>query len=431
MRSAHPSSNRATLLCFQRVSDWTRREECGTSARQVDMGLGFVQAGLRAIPNRRGESVRVSSVGRNGHVFGARSQSVCQRAQGLSRRHTLRCAVSAGQQQDFSAAKFSGDLQSVDKVLSAFGARAEGEFVGYEVTFSARTGAPQSIPERLIPDAFRTWDIELLGFDALTSSRVDVDSDGKSCLQLKRTRMLPAVGCEADAVATEVTDSMFRLVGSGTRDQQTDEAGAPFCVPFADGSFWCTPHVYDSGSAQALITVGMASARDSTPQQRCILHVALARNSVTLCDELYDAPFRDGQVLHSCGGSQTSFAKDAPTSRDQLCGTFSRTSITHYDALTNAYRTLPDEQVTRGEAEIESWSKLVLLPRGVCVATYMEECKDEEADKAEDSYVLCRQSREPQTSEWLIAKYRRSHQSAAIGGRLLSVLRFTEQRVQV
>jgi hypothetical protein len=79
-----------------------------------------------------------------------------------------------------------------------------GEWEGVTVTFSA-DGSPEQLPEYYVPAAFRDWGVELHDWQTHVSTLADA-----SGVKLVVKRLMPTVGCEADAVAfVEEASNMF------------------------------------------------------------------------------------------------------------------------------------------------------------------------------------------------------------------------------
>lgn len=118
-----------------------------------------------------------------------------------------------------------------DTPAARFAAAVAGDWRGYESSFSVATGAASSIPAYLIPDEFRQWNVAVTGYETLTSSVVLPPSDegGPSTLETVRTRALPAVGCENDAVVPDAATFTAALPVS--------EDGETATIGFSSGAY--------------------------------------------------------------------------------------------------------------------------------------------------------------------------------------------------
>lgn len=78
---------------------------------------------------------------------------------------------------------------------SDFGRNVSGEWEGSTCSFSSE-GVAMELPPLYVPQAFREWEITLYDWQTQTSSIVKDAS-----LKVSVKKLMPTVGCEADAVA--------------------------------------------------------------------------------------------------------------------------------------------------------------------------------------------------------------------------------------
>lgn len=197
--------------------------------------------------------------------------------------------------------------------------------------------------------------MSITGFDTLTSSVVKDD-----VLSVKFTRALPTVGCEADAIAGEVSETTY-----------TAENG----FGFPDGSYIIVPRQFDkadlSQQFSACITHPEAAADDDARRRARVqfgrVDEGVSRVSVVL--ERWDSPFCDGAILPGCGGPDSSFADDERSASD-IAGKW----------MANVVRlSLSDEEIgTTGKGVVETDEETLdieenhtvdefLLPRGLSI----------------------------------------------------------------
>lgn len=186
-----------------------------------------------------------------------------------------------------------------------FSTAVSGEWFGYEVAFSARTGQAQTIPERYVPDEFKNWDVEIKGFDMVTSTAV-IDTG----LLVRRTRALPSVGCEADAVVPEVVETIL-----SSRGTEAIIAGGT-----ADGSFSSGPTQLLSLSQRWEFT--LMNPNDSVRSRVRLQFGRLDEGvgAIVAYLENWDLAFGNGEILPGCGGPNSSFADDAIMEKQLLAG---------------------------------------------------------------------------------------------------------------
>lgn len=249
--------------------------------------LGF----LAPVPTLRRGQRRPSSL-----CFPDRSQKF--------QRESIRCSQPTfGKARRHAASMVNVDevVDSEDTAVSpgfmdpAFAKSVSGEWFGYECAFTVPHGKPMNIPERFVPDEFREWGVEIKGFDSLSST--NYTSDGT--VLVKRTRALPSVGCEADAVVPEVSEQSF-----STRDRDSINCGFP------DGSFSFGPASVKKGVPQRW-SIALVNPKENRSRVRVEFGPLFdRRGSVTVFIEDWDSPFRNGEVLPGCGGRHQSFATD-------------------------------------------------------------------------------------------------------------------------
>lgn len=128
-----------------------------------------------------------------------------------------------------------------------FSEAASGEWDGVTVTFDSG-GSPKQLPEYYVPEAYREWGVELFDWQSQCSM---LASDGtlKYCVR----RLMPTVGCEADAIAfteesheafgTEhgcavyASDGSFARSPEGLDNLEMYECSAEHCVPLDRSNF--------------------------------------------------------------------------------------------------------------------------------------------------------------------------------------------------
>lgn len=273
----------------------------------------------------------------------------------IRRTAAIICALTPAQETFRAAVEHSTD-EKFGFYTDAFEKAVSGEWFGHEVTFSGRTGAAQEIPERFVPEAFRTWGVSVTGFDSLTSSTVSKGT-GDSVLETRFTRALPTVGCEADAIAGEVTDkSVPSTIGNGG---------------FDDGSYTHGPDTFVTGDLRQTfkfcVTHGRQRARLSFG--RIDEKVSVVRTVI----EQWDADYCGGAILPGCGGAQSSFATDERLARDAITGNWTVSGVAC--TAESGWKYEPVEGCIKGREADESQG-LLLLPRGLSVKIEAKESGD-------------------------------------------------------
>lgn len=208
------------------------------------------------------------------------------------------------------------------------------------------------VQERFVPEEFRNWDVDITGFDCLTSSTVKDDT-----LLLKVTRALPTVGCEADAIVPDIDELKFSAVDT-TAD--TRNGG------FSDGSFTGGPTTF-TGAYNQRWNATLADGSGSDGRRRA--RVSFGRvdegvGSVVVWLEKRDGDYSGGDVLPGCGGPDSSFASAPRTTSEDLSGNW------HVYRLVLSKRTeWTSEKITEQiRREASDLQRLFFLPRGLSLS---------------------------------------------------------------
>lgn len=239
----------------------------------------------------------------------------------------------------------------------AFAAAVSGEWFGYECTFSVVTGSAQCIPEHYVPDEYRAWGVEIKGFECLTSSELR-----QGALRTKRTRVLPSVGCEADAVVPEISE---RFV---------NPFGLPGSAGFDCGSYATGP-VDLAADARAWSFSLTAPGEAGTKRSRVRVEagdVLVGFGKLEVFVETWDAPFVDGVVLPGCGGEHVSFADGERVEANALVGTW-EVEETAYERDGAVWTRREKQIVVERDAEEAEHCIGLELPKGVNVLAHDEQ----------------------------------------------------------
>ena len=223
-------------------------------------------------------------------------------------------------------------------VSSSFAEAASGEWEGAAAAFN-RTGSPIELPPRYVPEAFREWGVEVADWQTQCSTEVlpvpggDAISTSFS-LSYRLKRLLPSVGCEADATAFVDEGVSARLGGGGAEIGGVEaEVEARFLPAFLpDGSYALAPPCLpiDPSSKLARFEVSLplppascvaADGSVSPRRVRAVLSVAADPTStsvppspvlvgVELFSEKRYGPYAAGRdSLAGCGGGVGPFAR--------------------------------------------------------------------------------------------------------------------------
>lgn len=181
----------------------------------------------------------------------------------------------------------------------SFAKSASGEWDGVSASFD-RDGEPQQLPDYYVPEAYRDWGVKL--YDWQTQCSMKTTETGG--LQYKLRRLMPTVGCEADAIAfTEEADVIFPLSSGGTSE---------------DGSYCLAPVDLTSGSVQKS-SVEYCFALNDNKRVRVVQILKRMGSdqrwqlsTIEVHSERYDGEYNGRRELAGCGGGMDPFAIESP-----------------------------------------------------------------------------------------------------------------------
>lgn len=177
----------------------------------------------------------------------------------------------------------------------------------------------KTIAERYVPDAYRDWGVEIHAFETQAASTVKDDNDSNNnVLRLKHLRVLPSVGCEADAVSTE--ESLLEIDLSNPAEIRCFEDSSyvskdTFCMYHPDG-------------------------------KRRVRICSEKYRTISVVIEEWEAVWNDAHVLPGCSGAPVAFGKEAVS--EEKAGSWKTRS-------------------QNGIAEVVAVHKKFALPRGISV----------------------------------------------------------------
>jgi hypothetical protein len=191
------------------------------------------------------------------------------------------------QQQTTATTTASAPSSPTSTTAAAFASAASGEWEGAAAAFS-RDGSPVELPPRFVPDAFREWGVAVCDWQTQCSTDAGVDGEGGSVrVAYRLKRLLPSVGCEADATAF-VDEGVSLDLGSG---------GGVFG---ADGAFVSAPPSLPASPADppARVEVGLplplaacrAAPDGSVPPRRVRAVLTLAADPLAAAGEPSSSP---------------------------------------------------------------------------------------------------------------------------------------------
>ncbi|PUZ43040.1 hypothetical protein GQ55_9G630000 [Panicum hallii var. hallii] len=175
-----------------------------------------------------------------------------------------------------------------------FASRVSGEWDGLGADFTA-AGDPVELPESVVPEAYREWGVQV--FDWQTQCPTLADPAAPCALHYRLVRLLPTVGCEADAATVH------------TSHQRHAASAAAFAYA-AGGSYVAA---WPKGPAPVLevehcvVRPGSAEVRVRVVQTVALGKEARLRGLKVFSEQWY-GPFRNGEQLGGCAVRETAFA---------------------------------------------------------------------------------------------------------------------------
>ncbi|KAK1321385.1 hypothetical protein QJS10_CPA03g02461 [Acorus calamus] len=182
-----------------------------------------------------------------------------------------------------------------------FAERVSGEWDGYGADFTTE-GKPTELPEAVVPEAFREWGVQV--FDWLTQCPTLAETENP-VLFYKLIKLLPTVGCEADA-ATQYTIDERNVGGANNK-----------VYAFAyhrSGSYVAIWLVKDEGAYRVLeLEHCLVDPRNHESRVRVVQVVrvegtVMRLENIKVFSEQWYGPFRNGEQLGGCAIRDSTFA---------------------------------------------------------------------------------------------------------------------------
>lgn len=195
-------------------------------------------------------------------------------------------------------------------IWTEFSTAVSGEWSGITATFS-NDGEAQELPYQYVPAAFREWN--MVPKDWHTQNSTLASDDG---LLTKLKRLMPIVGCEADAVAFHEDER--RSLRSDERHCHEDK------TVLRDGSYSSGPRSL-VGSLTARIEHCVVTAESERWRgvfhvQRANLDSAWQLKDFEVHSERRTGDYDGGVSLEACGYNQTDVSGQPATTAEQLAG---------------------------------------------------------------------------------------------------------------
>ncbi|KAJ4846629.1 hypothetical protein Tsubulata_014642 [Turnera subulata] len=259
---------------------------------------------------------------------------------------------------------------------SEFARNVSGEWDGFGADFTAE-GTPIELPESVVPEAFREWEVKVLDWQTQCPTLAAPDH---TLLSYKTIKLLPTVGCEADAATRHSIDE--RSVGGADQDQDQDHKVVDAFAYQASG---CYVAVWPGGDKKKpLLEVEhcLINPKDRESRVRVIQVVGVVEGDDegvqlqlqlqgirVFCEQWY-GPFRNGDQLGGCAIRDSAFAATPPLEPSLVArvlwqgpisvATFDSPQHQHHQQHEGFLRELLDDGIQK---TVRDESDLVLLPK--------------------------------------------------------------------
>lgn len=211
------------------------------------------------------------------------------------------------------------------KTARSFTDCVSGEWEGCCVSFTGR-GSMMELPELYVPEAYRDWDVKVMDWQTQTSCETkaisDDTQDGYTFRRICK-RLMPTVGCEADAVAFEEDSACLPiLTAPGDEFPDISLENKLLLYSIDDGTFALGPSAL-SGSSVIRIEHclpceypprdGTATTTSAIPRRRYRIEHELKNwtgkknvaswslKQVNIFCEEHEGDFNGGTQLFACG----------------------------------------------------------------------------------------------------------------------------------
>ncbi|CAI0471309.1 unnamed protein product [Linum tenue] len=215
----------------------------------------------------------------------------------------------------------AGDLQTLTPISDdwpEFADRVSGEWDGFAADFTPQ-GAPIELPESVVPEAYREWEVKVHDWQTQCPTLARPSPEPDRTLSYTTIKLLPTVGCEADAATRYTSDeraassaSAFAYHSSGSYVAAwPGAAAAPNKLELEN----CFVNPQDRESrVRILLALNLVRPSDENPT------ISLEVAGIRVFREQWYGPFRNGDQLGGCAIRDTAFAATAPLDPAKLLG---------------------------------------------------------------------------------------------------------------
>ncbi|XP_047325159.1 uncharacterized protein LOC124928948 [Impatiens glandulifera] len=190
-----------------------------------------------------------------------------------------------------------------------FASNVSGEWDGFGAEFSIE-GNPVELPESVVPEAYREWEVKV--FDWQTQCPTLASPETYSFFY-KSIKLLPTVGCEADA-ATQYSVNERHIGGSNIIAYESSGSFVAVWINEDNGSLELEHCLVNPRNKESRVRI--IQALQVNKERKLVL-----QNFRIFCEQWY-GPFRNGDQLGGCSIRDSAFASTEALKSSQVIGSW-------------------------------------------------------------------------------------------------------------
>ncbi|XP_057545079.1 uncharacterized protein LOC130824195 [Amaranthus tricolor] len=237
-----------------------------------------------------------------------------------------------------------------------FASKVSGEWDGFGADFTIQ-GKPIELPESVVPSAYREWEVKVFDWQTQCPTLADPQN---LYLSYRSIKLLPTVGCEADAATVYISDD--RLIGG-------EDANRVLAFAFQNtGCYVSLWSVVQNDVYQVFeLEHCLIDPRDKESRVRVIQTLRfeglkLKLQKISVFCELWYGPFRNGDQLGGCAIHDSAFASTPALDASDVTGVWqSQDGLARFEiSLNNLFQEIVGSSTQK---HIRNESELIMLPR--------------------------------------------------------------------
>ncbi|KAL3845999.1 hypothetical protein ACJIZ3_003402 [Penstemon smallii] len=250
-----------------------------------------------------------------------------------------------------------------------FAAKVSGEWDGFGADFTVE-GNPIELPESVVPEAYREWEVKV--FDWQTQCPTLAHCSDTTCLVYKTIKLLPTVGCEADAATVYTIE-----------ERNIDVDTSAFAYQSSSGCYvavWGRGFEEKSKSSSIELEHCLVDPRDKEESRSRVRIIQvlgydhqdseyLRLKGIKVFVEQWYGPFRNGDQLGGCAIRDSAFAATQPLNASLVTGGVWQGLSTAVATFHTPHRNVNIQQLIEDELSVRepirrrNKDDLILLPK--------------------------------------------------------------------